>query len=89
MRIGMVATAVLLAAVPASAQAPPTDFRTQPPTQVVGARTLTPWMVACTDTPVLIKPEPRLTIKGVHSIDSMWMAGNQWLSELSCWMAGL
>jgi len=76
MRIGMVATAVLLAAVPVSAQAPPTDFRAQAPPQVLGSRTLTPWMVACTDLPVTVKPEPRLTIKGVHSIDTMWMAGN-------------
>lgn len=68
MRIGMVATAVLLAAVPASAQAP---------TDVLGSRTLKPWMVACTDVPVTVKPEPRLTIKGVHSIDTMWMAANR------------
>ena len=65
MRIGIVATAVLLAAVPASAQAPP---------DVLGTRTLTPWMVACTDVPVTAKPEPRLTIKGVHTTDERWMA---------------
>jgi hypothetical protein len=34
-------------------------------------------MVACTDVPVTVKPEPRLTIKGVHSIDTMWMASNR------------
>ena len=65
MRIGIVATAVLLAAVPASAQAP---------VDVLGSRTLTPWMVACTDVPVTAKPEPRLTIKGVHTIDERWLA---------------
>ena len=65
MRIGIVATAVLLAAVPASAQAP---------TEVLGSRTLTPWKVACTDVPVTAKPEPRLTIKGVHSIDERYLA---------------
>lgn len=68
MRIGIVATAVLLAAVPASAQTP---------TDVLGTRTLTPWMVACTDLPVTAKPEPRLTIKGVHSIDERWMASGR------------
>jgi hypothetical protein len=73
MRIGMVAMAVLLAAVPASAQAPPQIMATAP-TEVLGSRTLTPWMVACTDLPVTAKPEPRLTIKGVHSIDVRWMA---------------
>ena len=73
MRIGMVAAAVLLAAVPASAQIPE-PLPIQPPTTVLGARTLTPWMVACTDVPVTAKPEPRLTIKGVHSIDVRWMA---------------
>lgn len=67
MRIGLVATAVLLAAVPASAQAP---------IDVLGNRTLKPWMVACTDVPVTAKPEPRLTIKGVHNIDTPWMASN-------------
>lgn len=65
MRIGIVAMAVLLAAVPASAQAPK---------EVVGPRTLQPWMVACTDLPVPAKPEPRLTIKGVHTFDQRWMA---------------
>ena len=80
MRIGMVATAVLLAAVPASAQAPqisaqaPPPVSAQAPTQVLGSRTLTPWMVACTDVPVTAKPEPRLFVKGVHSIDIRWMA---------------
>lgn len=66
MRIGIVATAVLLAAVPASAQAPK---------DVVGPRTLTPWMVACTDMPVTAKPAPRLTIKGVHTYDDRSLAG--------------
>ena len=74
MRIGMVATAFLLAAVPASAQAPPLLAPTQAPPHVLGSRTLAPWMVACTDLPVTAKPEPRLTIKGVHSIDVRWMA---------------
>ena len=45
-----------------------------PPTTLLGSRTLTPWMVACTDVPVTAKPEPRLYIKGVHSIDVRWMA---------------
>ena len=74
MRIGIVATAVLLWAVPASAQEPPLLTVHTPPTTLPGARTLTPWMVACTDVPVTAKPEPRLTIKGVHSIDVRWMA---------------
>ena len=65
MRIGIVATAVLLAAVPASAQAPP---------DVIGPRTLQPWMVACTDMPVAAKPEPRLTVKGIHNRDPRWLA---------------
>ena len=65
MRIGIVATAVLLSAVPASAQAPP---------DVVGPRTLQPWMVACTDMPVTAKPEPRLTVKGIHNRDPRWLA---------------
>jgi hypothetical protein len=74
MRIGMLAaTAVLLAAVPASAQEPVSVVHT-PPTTLLGSRTLTPWMVACTDVPVTAKPEPRLYIKGVHSIDVRWMA---------------
>jgi hypothetical protein len=74
MRIGIVATAFLLAAVPASAQEPPLLTPVQAPPTVLGARTLTPWMVACTDVPVTAKPEPRLYIKGVHSIDVRWMA---------------
>ena len=74
MRIGIVATAVLLWAVPASAQEPPLISVHTPPTTLLGARTLTPWMVACTDVPVAAKPEPRLYIKGVHSIDVRWMA---------------
>ena len=73
MRIGIVATAVLLAAVPASAQEPPLLILYKRPT-VLGSRTLTPWMVACTDVPVTAKPEPRLYVKGVHSIDVRWMA---------------
>ena len=58
MRIGILATAALLTAIPALAQAPK---------DVHGPRTLTPWMVACADTPVTAKPEPRITIKGVRS----------------------
>jgi hypothetical protein len=65
MRIVVVAIAVLLAAVPASAQAP---------VDVLGPRTLTPWMVGCTDVPVPARPEPRLTIKGIHASDQRWMA---------------
>ena len=81
MRIGVIATAVLLAAVPASAQvSPPIEERVSAiprlPAEVLGTRTLKPWMVACTDVPVTVKPEPRLTIKGVHSIDTMFMAAN-------------
>jgi hypothetical protein len=65
MRIGFMATAVLLAAIPASAQAPK---------DVHGPRTLTPWMVACADTPVTRKPDPRITIKGVRSSSGLAMA---------------
>lgn len=60
MRIQIFAAAVLLATVPASAQSP---------VDVTGPRTLTPLMVACTDLPVVAKPEPRLLIKGRHGID--------------------
>lgn len=65
MRIGIMATAVLLTAIPASAQAP---------RDVHGPRTLLPWMVACADTPVTQKPEPRITIKGVRSSGGLAMA---------------
>jgi hypothetical protein len=65
MRIGIMATAALLTAIPASAQAPK---------DVHGPRTLMPWMVACADTPVLAKPEPRITVKGVRAPDNIFMA---------------
>jgi hypothetical protein len=65
MRIGIMATAALLTAIPALAQAPK---------DVHGPRTLTPWMVACADTPVTAKPEPRITIKGVRSSEGRAMA---------------
>lgn len=70
MRIGIMATAALLAAIPASAQAPK---------DVHGPRTLMPWMVACADTPVTAKPEPRLTVKGIRSSADLYMAarGNE------------
>lgn len=71
MRIGIMATAVLLTAIPASAQQAPKD--------VHGPRTLMPWMVACADTPVTSKPDPRLTIKGTRSAEGVHMAsrGNE------------
>ena len=59
MRIGIMATAALFTAIPALAQQAPKD--------VHGPRTLTPWMVACADTPVTAKPDPRIIIKGVRS----------------------
>jgi hypothetical protein len=65
MRIGIMATAALLTAIPALAQAPK---------DVHGPRTLAPWMVACADTPVTAKPEPRITIKGVRSAEGRAMA---------------
>jgi hypothetical protein len=65
MRIGIMATAALLTAIPASAQAPK---------DVHGPRTLTPWMVACADTPVTEKPDPRLTIKGTRSSGGVHMS---------------
>jgi hypothetical protein len=65
MRIGIMATAALLTAIPASAQAPK---------DVHGPRTLTPWMVACADTPVTSKPDPRIRIKGVRSSGGLAMA---------------
>ncbi len=70
MRIGIIATAALLTAIPASAQVPK---------DVHGPRTLLPWMVACADTPVTSKPDPRMTIKGVRSTDGLFMAarGNE------------
>lgn len=65
MRIGFLAAAAVLTAVPVSAQVPK---------DVHGPRTLTPWMVACADTPVTSVPEPRITIKGVRSPDGLYMA---------------
>ena len=71
MRIGIMATAALLTAIPASAQQAPKD--------VHGPRTLLPWMVACADTPVTAKPEPRITIKGTRSPDGVYFSsrGNE------------
>lgn len=66
MRIGILATATLVTAIPALAQEAPRD--------VHGPRTLTPWMVACADTPVTAKPDPRITIKGVRSSNDQAMA---------------
>ena len=65
MRIGIMATAALLTAIPAAAQAPK---------DVHGPRTLTPWMVACADTPVTSKPDPRITIKGTRSSQGVHMS---------------
>jgi hypothetical protein len=62
MRIGIMATAALLAAIPALAQVPK---------DVHGPRTLLPWMVACADTPVSPRPEPRILIKGTRSPDGV------------------
>lgn len=71
MRIGIIATAALLTAIPASAQQAPTD--------VHGPRTLMSWMVACADTPVTSRPDPRITIKGTRSAEGVHMAtrGNE------------
>lgn len=71
MRIGIIATAALLTAIPASAQQAPKD--------VHGPKTLMPWMVACADTPVNEKPDPRITIKGTRSSQDLYMAsrGNE------------
>jgi hypothetical protein len=66
MRIGIMATVGLLAAIPAFAQQAPKD--------VHGPRTLLPWMVACADTPVTAKPDPRIRIKGVRSSGGLAMA---------------
>ena len=66
MRIGIIGTAALLTAIPALAQQAPKD--------VHGPRTLTPWMVACADTPVTEKPDPRITIKGTRSSGGVHMA---------------
>ena len=60
MRIALAALSVVVAAVPASAQAT---------RDVHGPRTLTPVMVACTDLPITTLPEPRLVIKGGHTTD--------------------
>lgn len=70
MRIGIMATAALLTAIPALAQAPK---------DVHGPRTLLPWMVACADTAVAAKPEPRITIKGTRSPDGLFQSsrGNE------------
>jgi hypothetical protein len=70
MRIGFLATAIVLTAVPVSAQVPK---------DVHGPRTLMPWMVACADTPVTSKPDPHMTIKGTRSPDGLFMAarGNE------------
>jgi hypothetical protein len=70
MRIGIMATAALLTAIPASAQAPK---------DVHGPRTLLPWMVACADTPVTSKPVPRITVKGTRSPDGLYQStrGNE------------
>lgn len=65
MRIGIIAAAALLTAIPASAQAP---------RDVHGPRTLLPWMVACADTPVTSKPEPRIVVKGTRSPDGLYQA---------------
>jgi hypothetical protein len=65
MRIGFLAAAAVLMAVPVSAQVP---------ADVHGPRTLTPWMVACADTPFTSPPEQRITIKGVRSSDGRYMA---------------
>jgi len=61
MRISVLSAAALcLAAVPAFAQSP---------REVTGPWTLTPDMVTCTDLPILVKPIPRLIVKGPQSFD--------------------
>ena len=72
MRIGIVVTAALLTAIPVSVQG-------QVPKDVHGPRTLMPWMVACADTPVTSKPNPRVVLKGTRSSDNHAMAsrGNE------------
>jgi hypothetical protein len=67
MRIGILATAALLTAIPVSAQG-------QVPKDVHGPRTLMPWMVACADTPVTSKPNPRIVLRGTRSSDNHAMA---------------
>jgi hypothetical protein len=67
MRIGILATAALLTAIPVSAQG-------QVPKDVHGPRTLLPWMVACADTPVTSKPNPRIVLRGTRSSDNHAMA---------------
>jgi len=67
MRIGILATAALLTAIPVSAQG-------QVPKDVHGPRTLMPWMVACADTPVTSKPNPRMVLRGTRSSDNHAMA---------------
>ena len=67
MRIGIVVTATLLTAAPVAAQ-------NQVPKDVHGPRTLMPWMVACADTPVTEKPNPRIVLKGTRSSDNHAMA---------------
>ena len=67
MRIGIVVTATLLTAGPAAAQI-------QVPKDVHGPRTLMPWMVACADTPVTEKPNPRIVLRGTRSAENRAMA---------------
>ena len=67
MRIGIVVAATLLVAGPVSAQ-------NQVPKDVHGPRTLMPWMVACADTPVTEKPNPRIVLKGTRTAENRAMA---------------
>jgi hypothetical protein len=66
MRVALVATAALLAAVPALAQQQSAD--------IYGPRTLKPWMVACTDLPVESMPTYTSVVKGVYVPDGRAMA---------------
>jgi hypothetical protein len=68
MKTALIATAVLFTAFPALAQDAPKD--------VHGPRTLTPWMVACTDLPVTERPDPRIIVTGIRARDDRQMAGN-------------
>ena len=68
MKTALIATAVLCTALPALAQNAPKD--------VHGPRTLTPWMVACTDVRVDERPDRRITITGIRQRDDRQMAGN-------------
>jgi hypothetical protein len=66
MRIRLIgAAAIWLAAFPAWAQSPK---------EVRGPWTLTSTMVMCTDVPVPAKPDPALTIKGIHNYDLKLLA---------------